>query len=503
VALVIRNGLVLSLTSPDSTPALADLRVENGRIAALGGSVPAEPADEVVDARGCLVMPGFVNAHVHSWELPFRGRYDNLPLELWTIYAYPPFGYPPLSERLIYLRTMMVALESLRNGVTSIVDDLPELPSQTLASLGAAFAAYADAGINASVSGNIGNLPFTKYLPFAEEVIPAAYREQVESFQYASVDEYLGFCREAVKLYHRPEAGSRFVVAPVAPQWCSDDLLQGALEFAEQEQLACHTHVLETSLQAAAADLFFGKSMIEYLDDLGCLTPRMSIIHAVWVTASDIAIIAARGCPVILNPISNLKLGAGIAPFRRLVEAGIPVGLGSDGVSTSDTTRMLDVARAVALLGKVVSPQYDEWPSAGEALHAATAGGAHAAGMGQETGTLEVGKRADLVLIRRDSLSFTPTNTLVNHLVHAENGSSIERVYVAGRCVVEQGRTLLVDEQALRAEFAQEMVQFQQDHQEIEDQVRPLERYLNEIYRRSLQLVPSARNALKRRGLNM
>ena len=143
-------------------------------------------------------------------------------------------------------------------------------------------------------------------------------------------------------------------------------------------------------------------------------------------------------CSVAHNPISNQKLGAGIAPFRRLLDAGVNVALGTDGISS----RMLDVMHVAAILHKVTSPNYKLWPTANEVLRAATIGGARSAMINDQVGSLEVGKKADLVMFNTKSINFTPLNDLRNHVVYCENGASITTVIVNGDVVVKDAKLI-------------------------------------------------------------
>ena len=144
-----------------------------------------------------LLTPGLVNAHLHSWEAILRGRYDNLPLELWMLLSYPILGLEPLSERAIHLRTLMVAIESIKNGVTCVLDDVIESPGQSMEALAAVFGAYEQAGIRANCSGNIVNRYFTDTIPFANELLPDDVVARVHATPPPSTEEYLAFSREA------------------------------------------------------------------------------------------------------------------------------------------------------------------------------------------------------------------------------------------------------------------------------------------------------------------
>jgi 5-methylthioadenosine/S-adenosylhomocysteine deaminase len=196
MSVLIRSATVLAMGGPQgSTPFQGDILVEGDRIAAVGQGVAVPEAAQVIDGTDKLVIPGLVNAHVHSWEAMFKGRYDNMPLELWMLYSYPILGCTPLEARLIYLRTMLVGMECLKNGVTCVVDDIIELPGQSMEALAAAFEAYDDLGIRANVSGHIINKRFTDTIPYAAEILPKELLARVDSMTPLSTKDYLEFTK--------------------------------------------------------------------------------------------------------------------------------------------------------------------------------------------------------------------------------------------------------------------------------------------------------------------
>ena len=200
-----------------STPYRADMRVEGPLIAEIGeGLIPAT-GETVLDGRGKLVTPGLLNAHLHSQEALFKGRYDNLPLELWMLYPYPILN-ARLSPELIYLRTMLVGMEALRNGVTTVVDDVIELPAQSMEQLDAVFRAYDDLGIRANVSGHIINRPFVDTVPFGRHAVPAEVSAQVDAIKLVTEAEYLDYSTEAFSRFHGRSGRLRYVLAPSGPQ---------------------------------------------------------------------------------------------------------------------------------------------------------------------------------------------------------------------------------------------------------------------------------------------
>ena len=454
------------------------------RIAAIGPHLDAPEQAQVIDGRGRLVMPGLVNAHLHSCEALFKGRYDNLPLELWMLFSYPILGTRPLSERLIYLRTMLVAIESLKNGVTTLSDDLFEVPQQTLDQLGAAVQAYDDSGIRATVSGHVIDRNFLDTIPYARETVPQAIQDAVGQLQPPAAAEYIAFAKEAHKRFHGRSGRIRFMLAPSAPQRCSTELMLAVDELARAWRVPFHTHIVETKVQGVTGPVFYGKSLIAHMKDLGILHPGVTIAHSIWVSNDDIDLMGEAGVSIVHNTISNQKLGAGIAPVRRLLSAGVNVALGSDGICSNDTARMFDVLHACALIHKVTTPDYAQWLDASEVLHAGTLAGARSALIGDETGSLEVGKKADMIILNMASVAFTPLNDIRNHLVYCENGSSIEKVIVDGSIVVDGGRLQRVDEAALLEELRALMPEFLAYHAGVEKQNTALVPYFSAIHRR-------------------
>jgi 5-methylthioadenosine/S-adenosylhomocysteine deaminase len=485
MSLLIRNATILAMDSAHgSTPFTGDILVERDRIAAIGHNVPAPDGAQVIDGTDKLVLPGLVNAHLHSWEAMFKGRYDNMPLELWMLYSYPILGCTPLEARLIYLRTMLVGIESLKNGVTCVVDDIIELPGQSMEALGAAFQAYDDLGMRANVSGHMINKPFTDTIPYANEVLPKELLEQVNKITPPSTKDYLDFSKEALSRFQDKSGRLRYVIAPSGPQRCTDDLLAAAHELALKHGTPYHIHILETKTQAVTGREFYGKTLIRHMHDVGALSERTTIAHSVWVTDDDVELMGKAHCSVAHNPISNQKLGAGIAPFRKLLDAGVNVALGTDGICSNDTARMLDVMHVAAILHKVTSPNYKLWPSADEVLRAATIGGARSAMIHDQVGSLEVGKKADLVIFNTKSINFTPLNDLRNHVVYCENGSSITTVIVNGEIVVKDGALSRVNETALLDELRSYLPEFQKHHAHVEALNRAFEPYFAQIHRR-------------------
>ncbi|MDP7344242.1 MAG: amidohydrolase family protein, partial [Alphaproteobacteria bacterium] len=396
----------------------ADVYCANGTIQAIGENLSAGSA-ETIDGRAKLVMPGLTNAHVHSWEAMYKGRYDNLPLELWMLLCYPILGAVPLPPRLIYLRTMIVGMECLKTGVTNVLDDVIEMPGQDLDQLEAIFQAYDDLGIRANVSGHIINRPFSETIPFTDELLPDDLKAKVSAAAPPSTQTFIDLAEEAVSRFHNKKG-----------------------------------------------------------------RPRTAIAHSIWVTDEDIRMIADAGSTIIHNAISNQKLSVGIMPYRKIMDAGITIDLGSDDISTSDTPRIFDAMRAAGHLHNVTTADYDSWLSAHEVMHMATLGGAYSALLEDQIGSLEIGKKADLVIMDLSNANFVPLNDARKHLIYCENGSSVETVIVDGETVVRDGLLTKVDENALLDEFRALWPELLAKHEPQEERNQAFIPYFQEVYKR-------------------
>ena len=483
---LIRNAAILAMDAAHgATPFAGDLLVEGDRIAAIGHGLEAPPGAKVIDGRDRLVMPGLVNAHIHSSETFFKGRYQNMPLEVWTLYAYPLLGAPVIPERLLYLRSLLTAMESLKGGVTTMVDDFFDPPRFDLQRLGVVFSAYDAVGIRANISNAIIDKHVFDTLPFAREIIPAALQAAIPDPGF-TVDGYMDHCRAVFASLHGCGAGRlRFMLSPSAPQRCSVPLMEACLALAVEKGVPYHTHILETKTQAVTGEEFYGKTLIRYMHDLDLLARNVTIAHSIWVTDEDMALMGAADCSVAHNCISNQKLGAGVAPIRRLLDAGVNVGLGTDGLCSNDTARIFDVIRAAGLIHGTATPDYDRWVTSEEILTAATIKGARTALLDDVTGSLEVGKKADLLILKMDGFNFTPLNDIRHHLVYCENGQSIETVMVDGAVVVANGRLTTVDEDAVFAELRELVPAWLAEHAKVEARNKVFEPYMRELHRRA------------------
>ena len=223
-------------------------------------------------------------------------------------------------------------------------------------------------------------------------------------------------------------------------------------ELADRHDLGIHTHLLESRVQAEIAEEKYGCSMVRHLADLGVLNRRWSFAHTVWVGDDDIELLARSGAVVVHNPESNMKIGAGTAPVPAMKAGGVRLALGTDGAGTNDNLIMHDALRLAAMLHRPQAARRRDWLTARDVLAMATAGGAAALLADDDIGAIEAGRRADLVLYRLDAPWWVPVNDVMNQLVFAENGSSVDTVMVDGRVLVEGGRITAFDADAILAE---------------------------------------------------
>ncbi len=486
-ACLFRGATVLAMDSLHGTETFAaDLLVENGRIAAVGPDLPQPPQARVIDARGKLLMPGLVNAHMHSSEMLLRGRYERMPLEIWLLYAYPFLMDDPIGMRLLFLRSQLLAIESIRAGVTTVCDDFFDPPRHDLERLSTVFRAYGEAGLRANVSAGTMNVPPLDAVPGGHELFPDHLKALLDFGPPLDFASYRGFAETAFAMLHDSFEGRlRFMLAPSAPQRCSADFYRGCYDMAVERGVPFHTHVLETRVQAVTGADLYGESLIAYMERLGVLGRNTAIAHSVWVTDRDMLRMGEAGVAVAHNVVSNLKLGSGVAPVRRLLDAGVTVALGTDGVSSNDTASVWDLMRVAGLVHAAPGPDPEQWLDAGHILRMATIDGASSAMLEQRTGSLEVGKAADLLLLDLSTVGFTPLNDVARQLVFAENGRSLELVMIDGRIVLEHGRITTLDERAVLEELREYLPAYLAHHAELEARNRVFAPYFAQIHRRA------------------
>lgn len=445
--MIIKSGLVLQ---PDGTAKQQDILIRDGKIAGLDAAAGVD--DEVLDARDRLIAPGLINTHCHSNENFYRARFDNMPLEIWLLWSYPLFASPVQTPREIYVRTMLGCIEMLRSGCTTVVDFLYEMPEMTTETVAAVMQAYRDSGMRVLLAVGIADKIYYETTPIAMELLPVDLRAEMDAAPLPTPEENLALVDAVRQQWHGVDGRLAVGVAPSGPQRCSDRQLELSADYARRHDLRIHIHTLETKMQAFTGHRLYHKTIIEHLADLGFLSERVSLNHAIWLTERDVDLVAERGAMTTHNLLSNLKLGSGISPVPEMLDLGIDVSLGTDGMSSNDSQDMYEVLKAAALMHKVRQPEFDVWLGAAEAWRMATIAGARSAGFGGQVGEIREGQRADLTLFDLNSIPFTPFNTPINHLVYCMPSRAVDTVLVEGRVVVRDGRMATVNESDLLRE---------------------------------------------------
>ncbi len=406
-----------------------DVVVADGRIVALGRNAMSRRAvDRRIDATHLVITPGFVNAHTHSPENLARGLADGQGLHDWlgTVWK----SLDRLAADDIRLAAQLGCIEMIRSGTVAVVDHFRQYPPR-LEAVDAVAGAYREAGLKALVA--------------------VWLRDGIGPRNKAnSAERQLDICAEAARRWHKPEEGLRIGIGPSGPTRCSDELLSGGGALARVMGLPFHIHVDETKDEAAEAKRRYGSTAVRHLSDLDLVWPGLSIAHGVWLSDADIRILARGGAGIVHNPMSNMRLGSGIARLDAMRAAGAAVALGTDGAASTDSQNMLEAAKAAAFLQRLAVKDRRRWPSTLDALSMLTHAPARMFGM--TSGTLAVNGPADFVAFDRRSVALAPGNDLHRQLVLCHTGLSVRFSLIAGRMVMDDGRLTTIDEAAVLSE---------------------------------------------------
>lgn len=444
MGLLFENALVVTLDDQHHIFDPGYVLVEGRRIREVGqGDYRGDPARvESVDSRKHILIPGLINAHTHSYANLMKGMLENLPLEIWVMFILA--AQRAMKPDDVVINATLGCVEMLKRGMTCCLDNI----AGNLDPLREAAEAYRRLGQRVVLAPMFGDIPYNQTL--SKQIrLRGADQPHLMRGTEATPDSILAMVRQLAEDHHRPEEGIMVAVSPSGPQRCSDALLLQSMELAESLDVPWHTHLLESRDQEVAAYRLYGASMVRHLYDLGLLKPRVSVAHGVWLNQNDMALFAASGASIIMNPASNLMIGSGIPSILRLREAGVSIGIGSDGAASTGCQSMFEVMKLTALLGKIQNRDFERWPTAMEVLEMATLGNARALGLDDRVGSLEPGKEADIVFLRRDAVGLTPLRDVVWQLVYGNVERAVDHVLVAGRKIVEGGRVLNVDESRL------------------------------------------------------
>jgi cytosine/adenosine deaminase-related metal-dependent hydrolase len=448
---LIRGGRIYDHDGDVHQPAVADLLIAGGTIERIEPNLPAADGTEIIDARGRLVVPGFVNAHYHSHDVLMKGLFEEMPFDIWTVHT-GAASYGPRSHREVRIRTLIGAAEMLRNGITAVQDFLTVYPPDP-AYVDTVLSAYAEAGIRVAFAIAARDRAQLDIVPLMGKDLPEAIRSRILGTNRTAKEELDFVAGEIRRLGKNPRPLMTWALAPSAPQRCSPELLEGIAALSREHGLPVFTHVYETRVQAAAAHVG-SSSLLHALERAGLLNERLNLVHGVWLSDDDIAMLAQARARVVHNPMSNLKLKSGVAPILALHRAGIEVALGCDNYSCAETQNIFLAMKMLCLLPSVTDPEPHPI-NAAFALRAATLTGARAIDLGGRIGALTPGMAADLMVLNLNEPAFVPFNSAARQVVYSESGRAVETVLVAGRPVVRGGKCVTVDEAALAADAAE------------------------------------------------
>ena len=399
-----------------------DLLINGERIAAVGGG--GHTADTVIDAEGCAVIPGFVQTHIHLCQTIFRGAADDLSLIDWLKQRVWPMeaAHTPAS---ITASARLGIAELIKGGTTCA------LTMETVNHTREVFKVVEETGFRATVG---------KCMMDKGDEVPRALREQTAS----SIEESLALLDE----WHGEAGGRiRYCFAPRFAISCTRELLGKVGELARAHGVMVHTHASENRTECELVQQESGLRNITYLDSVGLTGRHVALAHCVHLSNEEIKTLKTTGTNVVHCPSSNLKLGSGIAPIVQLLEEGISVSLGADGAACNNRLDMFTEMRTAALLQKGLHGP--EVLPASRTLRMATIDGAKAMGLDSEIGSLEIGKRADVAVVRLDRLHATPVMDVVSALVYSAETDDVDTVIIDGEIIMRERKLLKVNEKQI------------------------------------------------------
>lgn len=401
--ILIKNASILTMNGENEVLKNASIAVENDRIKYIG-EVPEDfKADKVIDGDKKVVMPGIINAHTHMAMSLFRNYADDLPLWEWLSEKIWPIE-DKLTGEDVYWGSMLSIIESIKSGVTCFNDMYFFMDDTAKAVL--------ESGIRARLAwGMVG------------ENAEDNSRFDITKRFY---NDWQG----------KGEGRITVMAGPHAPYTCSADYLKRVGEFAKEMNIGIHIHLSESKKETQDNYDQFGKSPIKHANDLGIFDVPAVAAHCVHLSDEDIDILGEKGVSVVYNPGSNLKLGNGFAPVVKLMEKGVNVALGTDGTSSNNNVNMFEEINLAAIVNKGVNYEPTCIPAM-TALEMATKNGAKALGLDKEIGSLEVGKKADLIIIDLNKPHFYPLHDVVAAMVYTAQASDVETVIINGKIIME------------------------------------------------------------------
>jgi 5-methylthioadenosine/S-adenosylhomocysteine deaminase len=424
VDLVVQNGTVVTVDSDRRVIADGAVAIRDGRIVAVGprGEVRAgRTSKETLDAGGGLILPGLINAHTHAPMVLFRGVADDLRLMDWLQKYIFPAEKKNVTASFVKAGTRLAALEMIRSGTTTFVD-MYYFEDQVAE-------ACDEAGMRCVAGETLIEFPAPDNATIPEAL---AYTEKF-------LQRWTGHPRVMP------------AVAPHSTYLASPDTLRAARVLADRYRAPLLVHLSESPDEQRQVQEKYGKSPTRQLDDLRFLRRGVVGAHGIYLTPDDRALLREAEAGVVHCPQSNMKLSSGTAPVRDMLQEKARLGLGTDGAASNNDLDMFEEMLTAALLAKHATGDPTAAP-APAVLEMATLGGARALGLEKDLGSLEEGKRADLIVVGRSEPRLHPLYDAVSHLVYAAKGADVRHVVVEGRVIMRDRRVLTLDAVAVLAE---------------------------------------------------
>ena len=410
--ILIKNAQILTMTAPELQK--GDILIIEDKIAAVG-QVPREmltSSEKIIEADNHLVMPGLINAHTHAAMTLLRSYADDLELMSWLNDEIWP-AEAKMDAEDIYWGTMLAIAEMIRGGTTTFADMYGPFMNKVAE-------AVTSSGIRANLSRGCVGAADPDEVKIAENI--------------ALFEQYNNGSDGRIKVWFGPHA----------PYTCSKEYLQKLAQAAWERGSGIHVHLAETTSELEQIKEGYGLSPVEYLAQAGIFDGPCLAAHGVWLSDEEIAFLKAKNVSVAHNPVSNMKLSSGAAPVAKMLACGLNVGLGTDGASSNNSLDMFKEMAAAAFLSKLSTMEPTSLP-AYEVLKMATVGSAKALHWDKEIGTLEAGKKADLILLDLNQPHFCPWNNSVNDLVYSAKSSDVTHTIVNGQILMEERKLLTID----------------------------------------------------------
>jgi len=417
--LLIKGATILTMRH--DAPFTGDILIDGSRIADIQPAIRDAGADEVIHAEGMAAMPGLINAHQHTPMSLLRGFSDDLKLMDWLEKKMLP-AEARMTPEDIYWGAKLAMAEMIRSGTTAFADMYIHMNEIA--------AAVEETGMRASL---------TRGLVFTED---DGGRRMTEALDL--IKRWSG----------KAEGRITTMLGPHSPYTVPPELWREVIRLAEQEDIPIHTHLAETVEEVVLIRERYNQTPTEYLYHLGLFEKaHVLLAHSVHLNRRDIGYLRGMRGGAAHNPVSNLKLGCGIAPVSEMTEQGIAVGIGTDGAGSAATLDMFEEIRAAAWLQKLDYGDPAKLPAM-EALRMTTAGSASVLGIADEVGTLEAGKKADLILIDLRKPHLQPVHNLPSLLAYCAVGADVDTTIVNGRVLMRGRRLLTIDEDELLAQVS-------------------------------------------------